>query len=142
MRDQEYQATYAGGSGTTFGGLLSLGTSLLGDKLIFKLTFDTPFITTETNPLLSNPHLNGILSLAPGVIPGFFFDFTYDKKAIVSLGDLVSPQNAAIQGTLNFQSGPAVISFVYIITYDERQRALTGNPWTVTSGLQSSIALF
>ena len=56
----------AGGSGTTFGGLLSLGTSLLGDKLIFKVTFDTPFVTTETDPLLSNPHLNGILSLVTG----------------------------------------------------------------------------
>jgi hypothetical protein len=142
MRDQQYLATQAAGSGSTFGGLISLGTSLLGDKLIFKVTFDTPFITTETNPLLSKPHLNGLLSLVPGVLPGFFFNFTYDKKAIASFGDLVSPQNAAIQGTLNFQSGPAVISFVYIITYDERQRAVTGNPWTVTSGLQSSIALF
>jgi hypothetical protein len=142
MRDQQYQVTYEGGSGTTFGGLISLGTSLLGDRLIFKVTFDTPFITTETNPLLSNPHLNGVLSVTPGVIPGFFFDFTYDKKAISSLGDLASPQNAAIQATLSFQSGPAVISFVYIITYDERQRAVTGNPWTVSSGLQSSIALF
>jgi len=140
LRDKQYQAIQAAGSsGYTFGGLITLGTSLLSDKLIFKVSLDSPFITTETNPILSQPHLNGILSLVPGVVPGFSFNFTYDKKAIGSFGDLVSPQNAAIQGLLNFQSGPAVISFVYIITYDQRQ---SPDPWTVTSGLQSSISLF
>jgi hypothetical protein len=141
MRGLQYDAVNkaAGASGSTFGGLISLGTSLLGDKLIFKVSLDSPFVTAETDPILSKPHLNGILSLVPGVVPGFFFNFTYDKKAIGSFGDLITAQNAAIQGTLNFQSGPAVISFIYIITYDQRQ---SPNPWTVTSGLQSSISLF
>ncbi|MGA2641008.1 MAG: hypothetical protein ABSG21_08895 [Spirochaetia bacterium] len=141
MRDQQYQAVQnLSSSGHTFGGLISGGISVLDDKLIFKVSLESPFITTETDPFLSEPHLNGILSLAPGALPGFFFNFTYDKMAIGSFADLVSPQNAAIQGSLNFQSGPAVISFVYIVTYDQRQPP--PNQWTVTSGLNSSIALF
>jgi hypothetical protein len=140
MRDQQYQAIQtANSSFSTFGWLISLGTSLLSDKLIFKLSLDGPFVTAETDPFLSEPHLNGILSLVSGVLSGFSFNFVYDKKAIGSFGDLVSPQNAAVQGQLSFQSGPAIISFVYILTYDPRQ---SPNPWTVTSGLQSSITLF
>jgi hypothetical protein len=113
--------------------------SLLGDKLIFKLTLDTPFITEEIDPILKRPHLNAVLSLASGVLPVFSFDFSYDKKGIGTLASLVDPTNAAIQGKLNLQSGPAIISFIYIITYDQRQ---SPDPWTVTSGLQASIALF
>ncbi len=140
QRDAQYIAMKnAGGSGLTFGGLLSLGTSLLGDKLIFKLTFDTPFVTDETDHTLSRPHLNGALSLAPGTLPVVSVDFMYDKKAIGTFAQLVDPTNAAIQGRVNMQSGPAVISFIYIITYDPRE---SGDPWTVTSGLQTSIALF
>jgi len=143
LRDVQYQAIQAASSSAyTFGALISFGTSLLRDKLIFKVSLDSPFVTTETDPILSRPHLNGILSLVPGVVPGFSFNFTYDKKAIGSLGDLVSAQNAAIQGQLNFHSGPAVISFIYFVTYNPAQTAITGSPWTVTSGLQTSIALF
>ncbi len=127
------------GSGVTFGGLITLGTSILGDKLIFKVTLDSPFVTTETDPLIAQPHLNGILTLGPGVVPVFSFDFIYDKKGIGTFAQLVDPTNSAIQAKLNLQSGPAVISFVYQITYDARQ---SPDPWTVTSGLQSSIALF
>ena len=139
LRGVQYNALQsASGSGTTFGGLISLGTSLLGDALIFKLEVDTPFVTSETDPTLSEPHVNGVLSLAPGVVPVFSFDFSYDKKAIGTFGQLVDPTNSAIQAKLNLQSGPAVISFVYDITYDASQSP----PWVVTSGLQSSIALF
>lgn len=128
------------GSGVTFGGLITLGTSILGDKLVFKVTLDSPFVTSETDPLLAQPHLNGVLTLAPGVVPVFSFDFIYDKKGIGTFAQLVDPSNSAIQAKLNLQSGPAVISFVYNITYD--RRLLPASPWTVTSGLQSSIALF
>ncbi len=140
LRGVQYNALQAAsGSGVTFGGLVTLGTSLLGDALIFKVTLDSPFVTSETDPTLAEPHLNGVLSLAPGVLPVFSFDFSYDKKGIGTFAQLVDPSNSAIQAKLNLQSGPAVISFVYAITYDRRN---SPNPWTVTSGLQSSIALF
>jgi hypothetical protein len=140
MRDQQYDAVQsAHPSGLTFGGLVSAGVSLLGDKLIFKLILDGPFVTDETDPIFTRPHVNGVLSLAPAVLPVFSFDFSYDKKGIGSFGALFDPTNAAIQGKVNLQSGPAVISFIYIVTYDQRH---SPDPWTVTSGLQSSIALF
>jgi len=139
LRGVQYNALQAtSGSGSTFGGLISLGTSLLGDALIFKLTLDSPFVTSETDPTLSQPHLNGVLSLAPGVVPVFSFDFMYDKKGIGTFAQLVDPTNSAIQAKVNLQSGPAVISFVYDITYD----ASKSPAWVVTSGLQSSISLF
>ena len=126
------------GSGLTFGGLVSGGVSLLGDKLVFKLTLDTPFVTDQTDPLLSEPHLNALLTLVPGVVPVFSFDFLYDKKGIGTFAELVDATNAIVQAKLNLQSGPAVISFVYAFNYDPRQSP----PWTVTSGLQASVALF
>jgi len=139
QRDVQYDAVQnPAGSGVTFGGLVSAGVSLLGDKLIFKLTLDTPFVTSETDPTLRDPHLNGILTLAPGIVPVFSFDFMYDKKGIGTFSQLVDPTNAAIQAKLNLQSGPAVISFVYDITYNPAQ---SPNP-SVTSGLQASVALF
>jgi hypothetical protein len=139
QRDAQYLAIQNPVSGMTFGGLATIGTSLLGDKLIFKISLDTPFVTSETDPLLARPHLNSILTLAPGALPVFSFDFIYDKKAIGSFAQIVDATNATIQAKLNLQSGPAVISFVYDITYDARQ---SPDPWVVTSGLQSSIALF
>jgi hypothetical protein len=139
QRDVQYANLQAlSASGLTFGGLVSGGVSLLGDKLIFKLTLDAPFVTTETEPTLRDPHLNAILRLAPGIVPVFSFDFMYDKKGIGTFAQLFDATNAAVQAKLNLQSGAAVISFVYDINYDQRQSP----PWTITSGLQVSVALF
>ena len=138
LRDQQYDLVQAGGTGSTFGWLATIGTSLLNDLLIFKITLDGPFVTTETDPLLSYPHLRGTLTLGEGLVPGISFNFSYDKKGITSFNDLVSAQYAAIQALVNFRTGPAVITFVYKIVYDPSQSP----QWNVTSGLQTSIALF
>jgi hypothetical protein len=139
-RGAEYTALLGAlSSGFTFGWSASLGTSFLNDKFVFMVKLDSPFVTTETDPTLTQPHLTGILSMAEGVIPGITFDFIYDKTNINSFISLISPLNALIKAQLNFQTGGAVISFVYNITYDPSQ---TPNPWVVQSGLQSSIPLF
>ena len=129
----------ASGTGSTVGASVSAGTSLLDDKIVFRVSLDAPFYSTETDPRLYLPHLRGIVSLAEGVVPGITFDFSYDKAAIATWGDLVSPQDAIIKAQLNFKTGGAVISFVYSIVYNPPPAA---EPWTVTSGLQSSISLF
>jgi hypothetical protein len=148
IRDKQYDlVTGVPGAGSVPGGvgwLASLGTSFLNDKIIFRVSLDGPFAAPPPDPtpeqaLVVYPHLRGILSLAEGVVPGITFDFTYDKKGIDSWGALVDPTDAAIQAQLNFQSGPAVISFVYKLAYDATKAP---DPWTVTSGLQSSIKLF
>jgi hypothetical protein len=142
LRDHQYTIIHTGGfSDAMLGWQASVGTSLLGDTLIFRISLDGPFgATASTDPLLRYPHLRGIFTLAEGVVPGITFDFSYDKKALASFDDLIDAENAAIQAQVNFKTGPAVISFVYKIVYDPSK--LPDDPWNVTSGLQSSIALF
>jgi hypothetical protein len=142
LRGFQYNTLQAGGSGSTFGWLASLGTSVLNDLLIFTLTLDGPFVTTETDPLLKYPHLAGILTLGEGLVPGISFNFSYDKKAIAYFSDLVSAQDAAINAMVNFRTGPAVISFYYNIVYMENPVPPQTNHWTVTSGLLTKVALF
>ena len=89
-------------------------------------------------PYLQYPELRAILTVGEGVVPGFFFNFSYDKQSISSFSDLVSQQNGAIAAQINFKSGPAVISFVYQLSYNPGQ---TPDPM-ITSGIQSSISLF
>jgi hypothetical protein len=141
LRDQQYMIVQTGGfSPAMMGWLATVGTSFLQDLFIFRVTLDGPFSPSpSTDPLLRYPHLRGIVTVAEGVVPGISFDFSYDKKALATLSDLVSAEDAAIQAQLNFRTGPAVISFLYKIVYDPTQ---SPNPWHVTSGLQSSIALF
>jgi hypothetical protein len=139
LRDKQYDALQAGGTGSTFGWLATIGTSLLNDLLVFSIELDGPFVTTEANYLLNQPHLRSVLTLGEGLVPGISFNFSYDKKGIGSWASLVSAQDAAINAVVNFKTGPAVISFVYKIVYDPTQ---SPNPWAVTSGLSTSVALF
>lgn len=142
LRDRQYIIVHTGGfSPAMLGWLASVGTSFLQDKFVFTITLDGPFApSSSADRLLRYPHLRGIVSLAEGVVPGISFDFSYDKKALATLPYLVSAEDAAIQAQLNFRTGPAVISFLYKIVYDPTQPR--DHPWHVTSGLQSSIALF
>jgi hypothetical protein len=125
----------------TFGWSASMGTSFLADKFLFLVKLDSPIITTEApTSSLAMPHLVGILSMAEGVIPGITFDFIYDKQNINTWQSLFSLDNALMRAQLNFQTGGAVISFIYNITYDSSQPA--GKQFVTQSGLQSSIPLF
>ncbi len=129
----------SGVTGSTFGYLVSGGISILGDKLVFTVTVDGPFVTSATLASLQYPELRAVLSVGQGVVPGFFFSFSYDKQSITSLGDLVSQQNGSAAAQINFKSGPAIISFVYQLSYMGPGQS----PSTIiTSGLQSSISLF
>ena len=141
LRDQQYMIVQTGGfSPAMLGWLASVGTSFFRDMFVFRVSLDGPFNPSpSTDPLLRYPHLRGIVTLAEGLVPGVSFDFSYDKKALAAPSDLVSAEDAAIQAQLNFRTGPAVISFLYKIVFDPTQ---SPNPWHVTSGLQSSIALF
>lgn len=132
------QYVQSGVSGSTLGYLVSGGVSLLADKVVFTVTVDGPFSTSATLQSLQDPELRVILRVAPPVLPGFFFNFSYDKQSITSFGDLASQQNGSIAASVNFKSGPAVISFLYQLSWVPIQ---TPNP-IITSGLQTSIALF
>jgi hypothetical protein len=142
LRGAKYDIVQAGGAGdATVGWFASLGTSFLEDKIVFNVALDAPFAAgTDISVLTEWPHLRGVFVVA-GVpaLKGFSFDASYDKALITSFASLIDPTAAAIQARLNYQAGPAVLSFVYKLRYDV---TATPDPWVITSGLESSISLF
>lgn len=127
------------------GWFASLGTSFLENKVVFNASLDGPFSpparladgSVDPNSTANYPHLRAVLVVAEGVLPGFFFDASYDKKLIRSFKDLIDPTDAVIGARINYKTGPAVISLVYNLRYNP---AL--GEFDVTSGLESSLTLF
>ena len=75
--------------------------------------------------------------MAEGLLPGFFFDASYDKLLIRELDDLMSAEGSIVKARLNYRSGPAIISFFYLLRY-------TANDWNdpeVSSGLETLVQL-
>jgi len=122
------------------GWLGTLGISLFGDALQLALTLDGPFRRVDGNDdnPFNYPHLHGSLVVAEGLIPGFFFDASYDKRLIREFADLTSPEGALTRIKLNFRTGPALVSFFYQVRFEEDRwkRSQT------TSGLETYIRLF
>ena len=83
------------------------------------------------------PHLRGTFRLAenlvPGV-PGLSADAVYDKSLIREFGDLIDPEGAFVQAKINYAMAPAVISFIYQLTY-----LSATDEWDITSGLETTI---
>lgn len=126
------------------GWFFTSGFSLLSDKLVFNVSLDGPFNPDYSDPIASKfayPHLRAVFVLAQGIIPGVAISATYDKTNIDSLSALISPANAVIGAQIDYKTGPAVISLVYNLTYDPFTTS-GGNPWKITSRLESSISLF
>lgn len=139
-RVQEYEV--ASGQTPSVGGVgwyALTGVSFLNNKLAFDVSLEGPFHAPPAGSTnyLDYPHLTAQLDLAPGVIPGFFFSASYDKKMISSFSQLVSATNAVVGAALNYQAGPAVITLSYNLQYDPD----TGT-WNTTSNLSTSISLF
>ncbi len=123
------------------GWFATTGFSLLSDKLVFNASLDGPFKkipTTPTNNPGDYPHLSAVFQLAPGVIPGFYLDASYDKKFISSFAGIFNAENSVIGTSINYKTGPAVITLSYDLKYDPANSP----QWTVNSGLSSSISLF
>ncbi len=123
------------------GWLGSLGFSILDDKLAFTASMDGAFNADLSAPLASTfayPHLRAVFTMAQGIIPGFAVSATYDKIGINSWSSLVSADNAVIGARIDYKTGPAVISLVY----DLKRSTNPGQPWIVTSRLESTISLF
>jgi hypothetical protein len=122
----------------------SLGTALLNDAFILSINLDGPFkpipdSSGATDNSLDFLHLVGVASVAKGLLPGFSFDFLYDKSLIAEFKDLISPAGAYIRARVNYHAGPAVVSFFYQVRYTTNDWR---NPDEITSGLETSIELF
>ena len=140
-RSQNYfQLNYLGTTPFYIGYLVSLGTSFFDANFVFNLTIDGPFGEVDNNPdnPLNHPHLLGVFYLNPGVIPVLSFSTSYDKKMIQSFRDIFQSDNLIINAKINCKISAAVISFLYLIRYNE-------NDWSdpeVQSGLEVTIQFF
>ncbi len=122
------------------GWFATLGMSLLNDSIVFKASLDGPL--GEVDPdndqnYLNYPHLTGFFEVTEGLLPGFFFDASYDKVLIREPRDLIRSFGSVIKARLNYRSGPAVISFFYLLRYNS-------NDWNdpeVSSGLETLVRL-
>jgi hypothetical protein len=140
-RAQRYALTEGAMSTPGFiGWFASIGTSLLNDSIVFTVSLDGPFGEADPdNPdsFLNSKHLTGAFVVAEGVLPGFFFDASYDKLLIDTWGDVFESNGATAKARVNYRSGPAVISFFYLLKYNS-------NDWTdreVSSGLETLVRL-
>ena len=124
----------------------SAGFSLLDDQLVFNASLDGPFGSVSPDPdsLFDDLHLRATLMVAEGLLPGFFFDASYDKKSIATFADLGDFTNAAIGANVNYKTGPAVLTLTYNLRYNPDYDPMDpdSKKWETTAGLKSSISLF
>ena len=122
------------------GWLGTLGLSILNDLLVLLVSVEGPFgkIDDIEDNFLNYPHLRGSLQLKEGLIPGFFFGISYEKMFLRKFADLGRPEGAIARATLNYRTGPTLISLFYQMRFNEDNWE---NPET-TSGLQTSIQFF
>ena len=141
-------AVYAGAPGYETdpytGWFASAGFSLLDDDLVFSANVDGVFgaeADEDEGDLFSLPHLLATFSLAEGILGGFSFDASYDKRGIATFRDLISAENAVIGARLNYRIENATISLVYDLQYNPFPES-DEDRWIITSGIESAITLF
>jgi hypothetical protein len=144
FRGAKYDIVQAGtGTETSIAWYASLGTSFLNDLIVFNVSLDGPFEQKYPEPpdnILNWPHLRAVFLIGEGLVKGLSLEASYDKKLIKNFASLIDPAEAAIQARLNYQIQVAVISFVYKLRKDATILP-PGDPWVVTSGIETSIAL-
>jgi hypothetical protein len=102
----------------------TLGFALLGDKLLFNARLDGPFkaIDKSSANQADFPHAKVILSLAEGILGGFYLDASYEKyyigRANGFFKDLVDPLDAIIGMSINYKTGASVLTLKYNARYD------------------------
>ncbi len=139
FRANKYNAIQGdAGSDAALGWLARLGFSLLGDLIAFSVTADGPFAPAPAaSTVISDySHVRGVFTIGEGLLAGFSLDALYEKYYLGMdrsvLEDLVSPENAVIGAKINYATGPAVLSLLYSLRYDNGE-------FIVTSSLMSSI---
>ena len=129
------------------GWLASLGFTFLDNMLVFNTSLDGAFNKAD-GVKETYPHLRAVFIIGEGVIPGVFFDASYDKRYIGYspdppdysqdfFADLIDPNNAVIGANINYRTGPAVITLGYDLRYVPEDGS-----WETTAKLSSAISLF
>ncbi|MCF6335998.1 MAG: hypothetical protein L3J12_09675, partial [Spirochaetales bacterium] len=137
FRENKY-AVYSGAANIKgyAGWLANLGFSFMNDMLVFNTSVNGAF-NKQVGNVETYPHLRAVVIVAEDLIPGFFFDASYDKRYIENWADLIDPNNAVIGLNINYKTGPAVITLGYNLRYIPE----TGQ-FDTTSKLSTSISLF
>lgn len=112
-----------------------LGFSLLSEAIVFQTSVDSAF-KPDTGLPSTLPHLRSTLAVGEGLLPGIFFDVTYDKKNISDMNELFSREDAVILANLNYNTGPVVITLGYTLRY-----VPDDGSWETTAKLSSSITM-
>jgi len=113
----------------------SMGFTFADNLFVFNASIDGAFVQTESTPF---PHLVATFVVGEGLIPGFSFDASYDKRDIEGWEDFVSAENAVIGANINYKTGPAVIT----LGYDLRYAPESEKGWETTAKLSTSISIF
>ncbi len=119
------------------GYLVGAGLSLFQDRLVFQSSLEGPFGNVDG----VRPTLRSELLLNEGIVPGVSISAEYIKEGIKDLDDLGSLDRTRIGSRINYRTGPAVISLFYHVRHDPLREQMGDDPWTVRSGLESTIAL-
>ncbi|MEA1911911.1 MAG: hypothetical protein U9N32_09605, partial [Spirochaetota bacterium] len=123
-----------------YGWLASLGFTFLDGMFSFNTSVDGSF-ARDTDKPTTLPHLRSVLVVGEGLLPGVFFDASYDKRYIEDWSDFIDPNYAVIGANINYKTGPAVITLGYDLRYVPN--ALSGeDEWETTAKLSTSISLF
>ena len=122
----------------------TLGFSLFEDKLALSARLDGPFKAipaVDTDYQADYPHAKAVLSLAEGLLGGFYFDARYEKsfigRAAGFFADLVDPTDAIIGLDINYKTGASVLTLAYNAKWDPSLG--TDGDWVVTSSLTASM---
>lgn len=112
----------------------TLGLALFDDSLIFRSSVEGPLGAGSG----TNPTLRAGAYVGPGLLAGFTLEGEYTKRDIGSFDDLVDPADSLVLMRFGYQTGPTQIALVYRLRHDP---FADGDPWQVSSGLESTIVL-
>ena len=115
----------------------SLGFAFLQDTVVFLSSIEGSFARPEND--LEYPHINATLKIGEGLIPGIFFDASYDKRVLKSWDDFTTAENSVISAGINYKTGNALITLAYTLRYDP-DAASGDDPWITTANLTTSVA--
>ncbi|WP_319562281.1 hypothetical protein [Marispirochaeta sp.] len=114
----------------------SLGFAFLQDTVVFLTSVEGGFGEPEED--IEYPRVNATLSIGEGILPGIYFDLSYDKRFIKGLDDFSRGENTVLGTALNYKTGNALITLGYTLRHDPASAA-GEDPWMTTATLTTSV---
>ena len=126
------------------GWFATLGFAFLDDAISFNASLDGPFgkvvdeIEDPDQAWANYPHLRATFLVQEGLVPGLSLKATADRRNIQHPRDLIDfTEESTIGAELNYQTGPAIISLTYDVSYNPETEE-----WETSASLGTSLSLF